>query len=184
MSSVGPSILDARNPVAAEPAPAAPVSNRLPLTVEHSGQTEWCWAAVSASVALFYTPASTWTQCAIVNKELGQTACCTEGAASTCNQPHVLEAALSLVQHLLRDFAGPLAFADIVQEIDAGRPVGVCIDWTGGGGHFVTVAGYDRNGEMIQVKDPLFGNSQVPLATFPAGYQGGGTWSWTYLTSP
>jgi hypothetical protein len=184
MSFVGPSVLDARNVLPAEPAPAIPSSNRLPLTVEPSGQTEWCWAAVSASVARFYTPASAWTQCAIVNRELGQNACCSEGASSACNQPYVLGKALGLVQHLASDFAGPLTFAAIVAEVDAGWPVGVCIDWTGGGGHFVTVAGYDRNGEMIQVKDPLFGNSQVPLATFPIGYQGGGTWSWTYLTRP
>ena len=180
----GPSILDTRDALPAEPSPAISASNRLALTVEPSAQTEWCWAAVSASVARFYTPTSTWTQCAIVNQELGQDTCCSEGASTSCNQPHVLETALALVQHLLRDFAGALPFTDIVAEIDAGRPVGVCIDWKGGGGHFVTVAGYDRVGEMIQVKDPLFGNSQVPLATFPAGYQGGGTWSWTYLTRP
>jgi hypothetical protein len=184
MSSVGPSVLDSRDALPAEPPPATRASNRLRLTVEPSAQTEWCWAAVSASVARFYSPASPWTQCAIVNQELGQSVCCSEGSSSACNQPHVLVAALGLVQHHRRDFAGPLAFADIVAEIEAGRPVGVCIDWKGGGGHFVTVAGYDRNGEMIQVKDPLFGNSQVPLATFPAGYQGGGTWSWTYLTRP
>jgi hypothetical protein len=183
MSSASPSLLDARRSVSAETA-EAPASCRVNLTMEPSGQTEWCWAAVSASVSRFYAAASTWTQCAIVNQELKQTACCTEGSSSACNQPYVLENALTLVQHLMRDFAGPLTFAEIVAEIDAGRPVGLCIDWKGGGGHFVTVAGYDRNGEMIQVKDPLFGNSQVPLATFPAGYQGGGTWSWTYLTKP
>ena len=183
MSTAAPSLLATRLAVSPEAA-EVPSSHRLSLAMEPSAQTEWCWAAVSASVCRFYSAASTWTQCTIVNQELKQTACCTEGSSSACNQPYILSNALSLVQHLLRDFAGPLTFDEIVAEIDAGRPVGLCIDWKGGGGHFVTVAGYDRNGEMIQVKDPLFGNSQVPLATFPAGYQGGGTWSWTYLTTP
>ena len=183
MSCAAPSLLDAREPVAAA-APEIPSSYRLSLDMEPSGQTEWCWAAVSASVSHYYSAASTWTQCAIVNDELQQKACCTEGSSGACNQPYVLDKALGLVQHLLRDFAGPLTFAQIVAEIDAGHPVGLCIDWKGGGGHFVTIAGYDRNGELVQVKDPLFGSSQVPLATFPVGYQGGGTWSWTYLTRP
>jgi hypothetical protein len=191
MSSATPSILDSRQPVAPPPvAAAAPAfaplqaGRTLEFTVERQCQSEWCWAAVSASVARFYLAASPWTQCTVVNTELGQKTCCTDGATPTCNQPHVLESALALVKHLDRDFAGPLTFPDIAGEIDAGRPVGLCIDWTGGGGHFVTVAGYDPKGEMIEIEDPLFGTSEVPLSSFPARYQGGGTWSWTYLTRP
>jgi hypothetical protein len=191
MSSPAPSILDVRHPLATPSVAAAPpafapaeAGHTLEFTVERQCQSEWCWAAVSASVARFYQPASPWTQCTVVNTELGQKTCCTEGTTPTCNQPHVLESALALVKHLDRDFAGPLAFADIAGEIDAGRPIALCIDWTGGGGHFVTVAGYDPKGEMIEIEDPLFGTSDVPLASFPARYQGGGSWSWTYLTRP
>jgi Papain-like cysteine protease AvrRpt2 len=193
MSRETPSILTARQPVApprpataSAPAALAPprAARTLDFTVERQAQSDWCWAAVSASVARFYEAASTWSQCTIVNLELGQQVCCSEGSSTTCNQPHVLESALALVKHLGREFEGPLAFADIATEIDAGRPIGLCIDWTGGGGHFVTVAGYDPNGEMIEIEDPLFGASEIPLRSFPASYQGGGTWSWTYLTSP
>ena len=70
----------------------------------------------------------------------------------------------------------------IAEQIDAGRPIGLCIDWTAGGGHFVVVDGYDLETGQIDVKDPLFGPSVVEDASFPASYQGGGTWSWTYLT--
>ncbi len=188
MSAAGPSILGLRQPLATPRASVGEAAGTewhgLGLAMEPQRNTEWCWAAVSASIARFYETQSSWTQCAIVNLELGQTVCCAEGSASTCNRPFVLEAALALVDHLGRDFAGPLAFADITAEIDAGRPIGVCIDWTGGGGHFVSIDGYSREDEMVEVRDPMFGASRMPVSSFPGRYQGGGTWGWTYLTRP
>ena len=189
MSVVGPSLLGTRQPLGPTPvgpegAPAQGTTRDLNLVMQHSGQTEWCWAAVSTSVALFYSAKSAWTQCTLVNQGLAQQACCTEGTSVACNQPFKLSSALDIVEHLASDFGGPLTFAAIAAQIDGGFPVGVCIDWTGGGGHFVTIDGYDPNGEMIDVEDPLFGHSHVPLASFPARYQGGGTWAWTYLTRP
>jgi hypothetical protein len=41
--------------------------HRLDFTMQHQQQTNWCWAAVSTSVALFYDPVSTWTQCAVAS---------------------------------------------------------------------------------------------------------------------
>ena len=186
MSDPGPSVLALRQRLATlTEEPAAPASGcDLRLVMQPSGETEWCWAAVSTSVALFYSATSSWTQCAIVNRALRQSTCCTDGCSEECNQPFQLTPALEMVQHLGHDFGDRLTLPAIAVEIDAGRPIGVCIDWTGGGGHFVTIDGYDPNGAMIDVEDPLFGHSQVPLASFPARYQGGGTWAWTYLTRP
>jgi hypothetical protein len=179
------SILDQRTEVE-PPAPAAAEApaRELAFVMEPQLQNEWCWAAVSTSVALYYAPQSGRTQCAVVNDGLEQTTCCQDGGSAACNQPYFLEKALAIVGHLASDFGGALDFDRVRAEIDAGRPFGLCIDWKGGGGHVVAVGGYDAQGEMLLVCDSMFGTSHVPLATFPASYQGGGTWSWTYLTQP
>lgn len=186
----GGSILDERTKVSDLPAeapaatPAEGTSAELGLVMQRQLQSEWCWAALSTSVALFYDAGSPWTQCTVANAGLDQTTCCQDGGTAACNQPNYLEKALALVGHLQSDFGGALAFGAIREQIDGGRPIGLCIDWTGGGGHFVAVDGYDVNGEILDVQDSLFGPSHVALASFPSSYQGGGTWSWTYLTTP
>jgi hypothetical protein len=159
-------------------------ARELAFEIQPQQQNEWCWAAVSTTVALFYAPKSGWTQCSVVNEGLGQATCCQDGGSSACNQPWFLEKALALVGHLASDFGGALGFDPIREQIDGGRPFGVCIDWTGGGGHVVAIGGYDTEGQVIEVCDSMFGTSHVPLASFPSAYQGGGTWSWTYLTQP
>lgn len=186
MSATQGSVLDRRDPVAPSEAPATievpPAARTLDLTMQKQRQDEWCWAAVSTSVTLFYAPASPWTQCTVVNAGLKQTGCCQDGASPSCNVAWFLDQALTIVGHLNQDFAGKLAMDLIAKEIDAGRPVGLCIDWTGGGGHFVAIDGYDLATQMIDVKDSIFGASYIAYASFPVSYQGGGSWGWTYLT--
>jgi papain like cysteine protease AvrRpt2 len=186
MTGTAGSVLDDRTPLAgavpaAPPtAPAAGPQRELGLAMQHQERTEWCWATVSVSVAHFYDAASPWTQCSMVNAQLERTDCCRDGAA--CNQPQQLTPALERVGHLAQDFGGSLTIEAIAAQIDAGKPVGLCIDWTGGGGHVVVIDGYDEAAGMVDVKDPLFGASYLALASFPVHYQGGGAWGWTYLT--
>jgi hypothetical protein len=177
------SVLDARVPLA-ESAQREGTPHVLPFTMQRQAQSEWCWAANSVSIAAFYDPKSPWTQCALVCDQLGQKDCCTDGSSAACNQAYYLSNALERVGHAGRNFADRPPLPAIAAEIDGGRPLGLCIDWTGGGGHFVTVDGCDEGAGMIDVQDSLFGHSYVPDETFPAQYQGGGTWSWTYLTCP
>ena len=178
------SVLDSRTPVADGPTTQAASEQlrELGLEMQSQQQSEWCWAAVSTSVALFYDAAAPWTQCSVANTGLGQTTCCKDGGSSACNQPYYLSNGLEIVGHSGPNFGQRPALDAIAEQIDAGRPIGLCIDWTAGGGHFVVVDGYDLETGQIDVKDPLFGPSVVEDASFPASYQGGGTWSWTYLT--
>ncbi len=157
-------------------------SRNLGLEMQQQQETEWCWAGVSTSVALFYEPESGYTQCAVVNAQLKQTTCCQDGASEACNQPWQLELALDYVGHLDRDFSERPTLPHIAEQVDAGKPVGLCINWTGGGGHFVVIDGYDETNGLIDVEDPWFGHSVVSYDSFPASYQGGGVWGWTYLT--
>jgi hypothetical protein len=72
----------------------------------------------------------------------------------------------------------------VIAEIDANRPVGVRIGWSGGGGHFIAIAGYSTNGaEFVDVEDPWYAASTVNWNVLLHAYKGNGTWTDTYLTN-
>jgi hypothetical protein len=164
-------------------APPPPSWSRLNLTVEHQLQDQWCWAAVSTSVAHFFG-ATTWTQCSVVGKEVDDKTCCTNGSSKKCNVPWRLDKALRRVKALKRKKDGmPNDLRDVRREIDGGRPVCIRIGWSGGGGHFIAIEGYREDDASLAVEDPWHGTSDVPLAHFRAGrYQGTGGWTHAYYT--
>jgi len=157
---------------------------RLGFTMQSQLQTQWCWAACSVSVSAFYDSATAWTQCSVVNAELGQTTCCQNGSTAQCNQPWYLNLALTRTGNLVSWSGGTATIAQIRSQIRSRRPVGARIGWSGGGGHFVVIVGYracDRD-EYIDVRDPIYGSSDLPISTFTSSYRGTGSWTHTYYT--
>jgi hypothetical protein len=157
----------------------------LNLVEQHQSQNEWCWAASTASITLFYNPASTWTQCSLANRAFGQTTCCTDGGTAACNQPWYPDQALTITGHLASTSNGKPTLATVINEINAGHPISVNIQWTGGGGHNPVVDGYDCSqptGATIDLQDPWYGHSVQEFGSFPASYQGGARWAVSYLT--
>jgi hypothetical protein len=76
-----------------------------------------------------------------------------------------------------------LNLAEIVRDIDAGRPICVKVNWAGGGAHTLAIDGYHSALNMIAVDDPWYGASDVVLSVFQTAYQGSGTWTYTYRVS-
>ena len=154
--------------------------NPLGFTMQPQQQTQWCWAAASVSVNLYYHPTSGQTQCAVANTAMGQTTCCNDGSTAQCNQPWFLDQALQIVGNLNAVRSGKAAFKKLKPEIDQCRPFCLRIAWNGGGGHFVAVYGYSSR--HLNVGDPWYGNSVVTYDSFPDTYQGGGVWTDSYTT--
>lgn len=148
-------------------------------------QTNWCWAAASLAVARYYTPATPWTQCAIASGELGKP-CCANPAI--CNVYGYLDMSLARVGHLNPSSApAPASTALLHSEINVQRrPLCLRIAWTGGGAHFVALHGVDSTSPTAQVyvADPWFGDSVRSYGLFPSTYNGGGTWTHSFLTKP
>jgi papain like cysteine protease AvrRpt2 len=164
------------------PRAALPSWVRLNFAVQHQLQDQWCWAAVSTSIAVHYG-SSRWTQCSVVNSELGQSTCCEDGSAGACNQPWYLDRALKRVGALGKVEKGkPKNLDKVRKEIDGRRPVGIRIGWSGGGGHFVTIEGYRSDSGTIAIEDPWYGASDVPFGAMAGSYQGSGSWTHTYFT--
>lgn len=169
-------------------------SNNLRLSIDKQLQSNWCWAAVSGSIAKFYDQTSGWTQCQIANTGLERTDCCGSGASNRtrCNTPWFLDRALGLTANFVQllaapdPLAQPMSFDAIRSEIDNGRAIGTRVGWNGGGGHFQAITGWTvgtGGEEYITVSDPIYLDMQILLPDFAGKYQGGGNWTHAYLTA-
>jgi Papain-like cysteine protease AvrRpt2 len=157
----------------------------LPLAMQHQAQTEWCWAAVSASVGDFLgwsEPPGTRTQCDIANSLLGLADCCGNGSSDECNRTTLLDVALELVGHKNGDpYEGTASFDSIVQLTSEFKvPIGVRVD-IGGDGHFLLIVGFnnDNGNQWVRVADPIYGPNSYDYTEFCRAYQGG-QWTHTY----
>lgn len=155
---------------------------KLSLAMEPQTQSNWCWAATSVSVNHYYW-FSSWTQCKVAGAEQNLTTCCQSPVPGACNVAWYLEKALTRTGNFV-SVTGPVSFARVKTEIDAGRPVGVRVGWGGGGGHFLVIEGYSRIGPatFFDLDDPIYGESTLSVDDFSTNYQGSGTWTHTYFT--
>jgi hypothetical protein len=147
----------------------------LIFQMEKQKNTNWCWAAVSVSVAGFYNDQN-WTQCKVVNEVLnaivgGADCCassgsptpCNSGAPESCNIQWDLLDALKKVAHLARPPRGPLSFEEIRTQIQNQRPVACRISGTDQPSHFIIIFGYAQTASgqrWLTVADPGYSASE------------------------
>jgi hypothetical protein len=161
--------------------PATPLVHiTLNFVMQQQTQTQWCWAAVTSSVADYYN-SHQMTQCALANWAFAQTTCCTNGNSPACNKPYPLQAPLQQVQHLNQATLGGLSFPQIKTEINNSHPIAIGVAWSGGGGHALAIAGYDDANNTIDLRDPWYGSSVAAFNGFPANYHSS-TWHSSYTT--
>lgn len=164
----------------------APATRDLVFTQQRQEQREWCWAAVTVSVLIFFHPEVMATQCGLANAELGRGDCCWNGKDPACNQPRALESPLSKAR-VLNGLPRPVVpFAAVVSEIDGGRPLAYRIVWPSGGGHAVVVHGYSHgaSGIWVRVADPFFQSGTYLYNVFCTNYLGQGRCSHSFFTKP
>ena len=175
------------------------------VSQEHSN---WCWAAVAASIDTFLDNRSTATQRYIAGaacrSEKGQPMRCKEDgkacegkALATCDRTYFLHTVLAELGWLRGEpIRKPLSFEELAGEIDAGRPVAALIKWKendgkpGNSGHFITFKGYivtNAGVRYVSVDDPLFEDTDVPydvLSDPQHGYRDGrGVWFASFLVN-
>src|SRR5260370_26671301 len=96
----------------------------MSFSVQRQLQSNWCWAAVAASIADYYDPNTTETQCTIANRCLKRTDCSTTvgrcAPNSACNQPHWLsndDGAVWILGLQKSSYARQLSFDEVAAEI-------------------------------------------------------------------
>jgi len=159
-------------------------SRSLDFRMQRQIHSNWCWAAVATSVALFYDPKRRWTQCGVANRNLGMRGCCGKRGRK-CDKIGHLQDTLKLVGHAEPPhyIEGKIPFGQAQREIDAGRPICVRTQWRGGEvGHVLAIVGYHSGLEMLTVEDPAYGRSHVHYRVFCRDYRGSGKWTRSYCT--
>jgi len=146
----------------------------------------WCWAAVTASIAQFYRAQSWTVQCVVAAAEKN-TQCCDPVNVTACDRPAPLDTPLGRTGHFSQRVDSSEEFSTVVAEIDAQRAFACRIEWhQSSDAHFVAVAGYsvdDSGTEYLEIGDPLIpGTVHTTYAEFSSNYRQAGAWANSYFT--
>lgn len=143
------------------------------FTMTCQEELQWCWAAVTQSVEAWGGSAQSQSEIASfhIDPNAAGLVCvhpldpAVPGGVCTpcqrgCGGPHSLGRVLAQRSRLAGDGAitGVPAFQQIVDAINAQRPLPVRINWGNGDGHFICVTGYAVDGDgnqWVAVYDPL-----------------------------
>jgi Peptidase_C39 like family len=157
--------------IAALAAAGSPVGCGNPLTKfkgQAQGQTNWCWAAVAASIADYYDNKPFVDQCKVVNATLSLPTgvdCCNTPGSTDCNKT-VGDMAVPLLNTGNWKASDPVwlrklpPMSAVVKEIDNCRPIAMSINWLSGpgtgNGHGLAIIGYvkDPSGDQLIIWDP------------------------------
>lgn len=154
---------------------AAPAGRELPgirMIGQHA--TNWCWSAVVETVNQFFDgrslpqeeiatrhiAANVGAICHLADDRQNNRSCGDGGACQAhCNDFHRVRVVLDEHGHFGATLTSeaPPSFQQIVDEIQAGRPLVCRVQWRPAGGHFILVAGWTRDAagaELVHVFDP------------------------------
>ena len=167
---------------------AASTSNSgrsLGIEVPHQEQDWWCWCAVTVGVSTFYDSSFGLSQCETAAQILSEPSACSTPRDDRVNRMFSLKQSLNTFGRLDRETEGPLSFSQVVQEIDAQRPVGARILFLDSGvAHFTIIRGYRKTPQqMLLIDDPLYDESETTYQSFLTAYRGSGRWKQSYLTT-
>lgn len=160
----------------------------IPFQVQSQEMDNWCWAAVTSSVVEYLDPrqAGAWTQCAVASAELAKS-CCVTPRPDPCDQTNTLDGPLNRVGHLRQSvISGYIGARAIATELDADLPVPIRVQWPSRGGHFLSIRGIKKVGDVtsLHLTDPIFGFSTIDgNLLVHGGYQNNGSWSHTYVVT-
>jgi hypothetical protein len=162
----------------------------IELEMQRQCHSNWCWAAVAASVAAYYGQGRGMSQCEIAKLDLGRSDCCEydcDAKGVECNVTNVFASPLNRVGCLDRLARFKQATpSEVFEELGADRPICVRTVWPHGGAHFLAIVGcwYDSGDAlMLAVADPFWGRSEYSYERFSKHYQLlGGRWNDTYYT--
>lgn len=136
------------------PAEDAGAARLLRIELQNQQHVAGSWAAVGATIATFHGKKSTPNSfCAQAFGQAKGTKC-PEAKSRAAKLPRMQTGfkRLGIVPGRLSDT--PPSFAELVKEIDAGRPVAVRVHWTVGGGHMLVLYGYNAKKQQIYFADP------------------------------
>lgn len=133
----------------------------------------WCWAAVSEMVFRYYGRGA--TQCQILSGWYRGDCCTFPQLCQTTGSLQAIQQTLYAFGGLgSAVYPGPISFANVQSEINAGHPI-IAAYRGSFSGHVVVIYGYDARGN-IYIRDPNAGSFVVP---YGVSFSYGGQLVWT-----
>ena len=170
----------------------AQVMPDLTFRIQKQEQLNWCWAAISASIAVYYKDPQWQQQCTVVDAVLksviGGANCCSAGASVPCNIPWDLRQALLRTGHLEKPINGAISFEVVTAEVESRRPLACRIFGPGPIAHFVAIIGCARSSvgqQWVTIADPSPAAGNTTTLLYPdllTNYHYDSRWDRTYLT--
>ena len=145
----------------------------------------WCWAAVTSGISLYYDPNSKWFQNNLAARLIdpsciGVNTNAVTAALVTCNVTLDIARALQLTGNFAGDLFRPLTFGEVVQQINLHFPVCCQIVFSGSQtSHFVVIYGYQA--ANVVIGDSQAGIFSISYTDFLSSYRGG-SWKRTIGT--
>jgi hypothetical protein len=159
----------------------------LDFQIEEQIMSNWCWAAVVASLNTHYNHDTQLTQGEIVATELNMSIC-KAAPLPLCNKPFDLSVALEHNGFLQEFLDYTIDSEKIVMEIVNDRPICCQIVYGNSDGHFIVIYGYSRSlgsdALFLNIADPKSGSSRYLSREDLLSDYDGGQWIRTYLTNP
>ncbi|GAA4980214.1 papain-like cysteine protease family protein [Streptomyces hyderabadensis] len=149
---------------------------RLNISMQAQQLSNWCWAASGDTVAEYY--GYDYSQNQFCNLAFGRAvnSSCPNWQATLGNDQQAFD---RMGINPGRYVNGYLNYDTITREIDADRPVMSRIQWQSGGGHMLTVYGYDVSKNWVYWGDPWPSSNRYNWATY-SYYVNNGSFFWTH----
>ncbi|MGO4453292.1 papain-like cysteine protease family protein [Arthrobacter sp. RAF14] len=158
-------------------AQAAPTSWYLNYTGQAQEQSNWCWAATGDSVADYFGYKQ-YSQNQFCNMAFGNAlnAACPNNQATLANDQRAFR---TIGIPAGTYISGTVSYGKVQSEIGANRPVMTRIQWASGGGHMMTLIGYDASASTVQYHDPWPDDQRINTSTY-AWYTSNSQFTWTH----
>ncbi|WP_287903373.1 papain-like cysteine protease family protein [Arthrobacter sp.] len=170
-------VLNSAFGLAAPSAQAAPASWYLNYTGQAQEQSNWCWAATGDSVADYFGYKQ-YSQNQFCNMAFGNAvnANCPNNQATLANDQRAFRTiGISAGTYI----SGTISYSAVQNQISANHPVMTRIQWSSGGGHMMTLIGYDTSGSTVQYHDPWPDDQRINTSAY-SWYVSNNTFTWTH----
>lgn len=155
----------------------APMAQARTLDIDGQAQqnSNWCWAATGNSIAAYWGKnVSQNTFCSLAFGRNPNTSCPNSQATLENDQRAFRQLGMKpgTYTHVLNA-------RTVNQEIQAGRPINTRVQWASGGGHMMTIYGYDANSGSLDFYNPWSDDSRYNTATYD-WYVSNNDFNWTH----
>lgn len=154
-------------------------ANASATTLNINGQAQqksnWCWAATGDSIASYWgknVPQNTFCDLAF-GRSTNQT--CPNSQATLAND----QAAFQSLGINLGTYTEVVDADTINDEIQSGRPINTRIEWASGGGHMMSIYGYDPDSGALDYYNPWPDSNRYNTATYD-WYANNDEFTWTH----